>query len=52
LFTLDQLLQSENGINHVNLVDFIKDNKELWLQQKNILSGVIKCFLLSTIFIV
>jgi hypothetical protein len=29
LFTLDQLLQSQNGINHVNMVEFIKDNKEL-----------------------
>jgi hypothetical protein len=29
LFTLDQLLQSQDGINNLNLVEFIKDNKEL-----------------------
>ena len=30
LFTMDMLPQKRDGINHVNIVDFIYNDKELW----------------------
>lgn len=29
LFTIDQLLQNRNGILNLNLIDFIRENKDL-----------------------
>lgn len=35
LFTMDMLLQKRDGVNHVNIVDFIYNNKNLWMYSIN-----------------